>query len=98
MAKSRCSPGGQTHERQQGDAEQAVGQGGGASAGGPQGVVGGSEGLADAAGAEPGGDGSSAACEQGAEQEAHQPWRRAPVEHADDLGKPGGHNGGKVRE
>ncbi len=90
--------GGQTHERQQGDAEQAAGQGRGASSGGPQGVVGGSEGLADASGAEPSGDGASAAREQGAEEEQQQAWSGPAVEHADDLGKPGGQHGGKVRE
>ena len=89
---------GAAHQRLQGATQQAVGQGVGASAGGPEGVVGRAEGVADSRGAEPGGDGASAAREQGAEQQQGQAWGGAAVEDADDLGKPGGHGDGKVRE
>src|SRR4029077_6175582 len=52
--EEQMTAGGRTHQRQQRDAEQAAGQGGGASSGGPQGVVGGPEGVGDSGGAEPG--------------------------------------------
>jgi len=89
---------GLTHERQEDAAEQAVGQFGGASAGGPEGVVGRAEGVADSGGAEPGGDGASATREQGAEQKLKEAWGGAAVEYADDLPQPGGQDGGKVRQ
>jgi hypothetical protein len=89
---------GLTHQRLQDATQQAVGQGVGASAGGPQGVVGAAKFAGDAGGAEPGGDVASAAREQGAEQKLREAWGGAAVEYADDLRKPGGHGGGKVRQ
>ena len=67
-------------------------------AGGPQGGVGAAAVGGAAGGPKPAGDGAAAAGEAGAAPQPPQAPGGAAVAGGDDLGKPGGQNGGEVRE
>jgi RNA polymerase sigma-70 factor (ECF subfamily) len=86
------------HQGEQGAAQQAVGQGVGLPAGGPQGRVGAAEIVGDAGGAEPAGDPTAAAGEEGAAEEGEQARGGAAVQGGSDLGEPDGQQGGQMRE
>src|SRR5207253_6924653 len=64
----------------------------------PEGAVGGSEGVGDAGGAEPGGDSAATTGEEGAAEEEDEARGGAAVEGGDEEREPGGHAGGQVRE
>ena len=86
-----------SHERLESAAEQAAGQVGGASSGGPEGVVGRSEVGSDGGGTEPAGDGASPLGEEGSEEESEQSWGGASVEGGAEVSKAGGQQGGQSR-
>jgi hypothetical protein len=73
------------HQRLEGKAEQAIGQGIGVPTGSPQRVVG---------RAEPGSNGASALGEQGADEQQEQAWGGAAVEGGGDVGEPSGQQSG----
>src|SRR5205085_9840469 len=85
-------------QRPQAAAQRAVGEGLGAAAGGPEGRVGGAEVVADAGGAEPGGDGAAAAGAAGADAAGEQTRGGTGVEGSGDVAEPGGQGGGQLRE
>ena len=78
------------HQRLEGEAEEAIGQGIGVPTGSPQRVVGRAEFAGDAGSAEPGRNGASAFGEQGADEQQKQTRGGAAVEGGRNVGEPSG--------
>jgi hypothetical protein len=79
-----------THQRLEGKAEQAIGQGIGVPAGSPQRVVGRATFAGDTDSAEPGSNSAPSLGEQGADEQQEQAWDGAAVEGGSDVGEPSG--------
>ena len=82
------------HERLEGKAEHAIGQGIGLRAGGPQRVVGRAEIAVDAGSAELGRNVASAVGEQGADEQQEQTRCGSAVQGGGHVGEPSGQQSG----